>query len=109
MAKVEHPLQKEPKTDAEWIDHWLYSALEEWQELGEIEAEFASWSAIDQITFIEEWPLAEMRLEYLECYAREDRMTPEQQRRYQDLLELVKKNRPVIERLRGPRVGASEI
>lgn len=65
----------------------------------EVEAEIDDWDWVDQVVFIEEWPLEEMRLERLERYADEGSMTPEQGDRFMKLQQLVAANRPIIRRL----------
>jgi hypothetical protein len=82
------------------IDHLLKWAVAAWEGLTEVEQEIDSWDLIDQIVFIEEWPLEEERLRRLAEHARANGMTEAQRIRYEDLLRLVERQRPIIERLR---------
>ena len=81
------------------IDWQLEIAEFEWQQLPEVEAEIDQWDWIDQIVFIEEWPLQEERLLFLERSAAQGLMSPEQLARYEALKRLVEQNRPIIRRL----------
>ncbi len=74
-------------------------SLWQWDRLSEIEAEIDGWDLLDQLDFIEEWPLEEERLLRLEGHAAEGAMTPDQRQRYEDLKRLVAQNRPIIRRL----------
>ncbi|MFL5201554.1 MAG: hypothetical protein ACJ8B9_05610 [Microvirga sp.] len=81
------------------IDHLLDRAIAGWEELTEVEQEIDGWDLIDQIVFIEEWPLEEERLRRLARYAQADDLTEGQRLRYEDLLRLVERQRPIITRL----------
>jgi hypothetical protein len=70
-----------------------------WERLPEIEREIDRWDLIEQLVFIEEWPLEEMRLKKLDGYAAEGTLTPEQLARYHDLRRLVERHRPIMRRL----------
>jgi hypothetical protein len=48
-----------------------------------------------------------MRLERLERYAEEGKVSMEQRERYQELLALIEQHAPIIERPRGSRVSAA--
>jgi hypothetical protein len=82
------------------IDHLLDRAIAGWEELTEAEQEIDGWDLIDQIVFIEEWPLEEERLRRLARHAQADDLTGEQRLRYEELLCLVERQRPIIDRLR---------
>ncbi len=88
------------QTAQQRIDHLLESAFSEWGELPEIEAAIDRWDQLEQMTFIEEWALAEERLKRLARCAATDTLSHEQQARYNALLRVVAWNRPIIERLR---------
>lgn len=75
-------------------------ALDQWGRLRQVEAEIDQWNLIDQIVFIEEWPLEEQRLRMLEEYVAQGALTAEQLARYGELKRLVARNRPIIHRLR---------
>jgi hypothetical protein len=81
----------------DWQLDW---SLWQWGRLPEVEAEIDQWDQLDQIHFIEEWPLEEERLLQLEQDAVNGHLTPEQLRRYEQLQCLVAQNRPIIQRLR---------
>jgi hypothetical protein len=81
------------------IDHLLERATASWAGLAEVEQEIDSWDLIDQIVYIEEWPIQEDRLRRLAELARAGDFTETQRVRYQELLKLVEERRPIIERL----------
>ncbi len=77
------------------LDH----SLDQWQRLPQVEAAIDQWDVIDQIVFIEEWPLEEQHLKMLEEYACAGALNPEQVRRFDELKQIVERHRPIIERL----------
>lgn len=81
------------------IDLQLDRATAAWEELPDIEREIDGWRLEDQIVFIEEWPLEEERLRRLADLDRTGAFTRGQHRAYQRLLQLVERQRPIIERL----------
>jgi hypothetical protein len=83
----------------EHIELLLGHSADRWQRLPEVARDIDSWDLIDQISFIEEWPLEEQRLDMLERYACQGVMTLDQRQRFDDLKRLVARNRPIIERL----------
>jgi hypothetical protein len=93
MAKVSSQVQRD-------IDFQLDVSFESWERLPEVEATIDDWDQIDQIVFIEEWPLEEGRLRWLERWKSEGLLTPGQLKRYAKLQALVAKNRPILQRLR---------
>ncbi|HZS02750.1 MAG TPA: hypothetical protein VFE37_28820 [Chloroflexota bacterium] len=82
------------------IERQLCHALWQWGRLPEVAATIDDWDQLDQIVFVEEWPLEEERLRTLKTWVAEGRLAPEQRRRYEKLMNLVAKHRPIIERLR---------
>ena len=82
------------------VDHLLNWAVSGWEGLTEIECEIDSWDLIDQIVFIEEWPLEEERVRRLASLAQMGAFTDSQRARYEALLMLVARQRPIINRLR---------
>ncbi len=82
------------------IDWQLDWSLWQWGRLPEVEVEIDQWDQLDQIHFIEEWPLEEERLLRPERYAANGSFTPEQRERYEQLTRLVARNRPIVQRLR---------
>lgn len=81
------------------IDVLLDHSLDRWRRLPQVEAEIDQWDLIDQLVFIEEWPLEEQHLEMLDRYASAGNLTSDQLRRLQELKETVGRNRPIIRRL----------
>ena len=81
------------------MDHLLKWSVAAWEGLTEVEREIDGWDLIDQIVFIEEWPLEEERLRRLAQHVRANDLTEAQRVRYEDLLKLVERQRPIIERL----------
>lgn len=81
------------------VERTLGMAEDQWRSLPEVESEIDGWPQAEQVHFIEEWPLEEVRLERLERYAREGHMTEEQLARYVELKKTVAKNRPLIRAL----------
>ena len=74
--------------------------MDRWQRLPEIAAEIDRWDLVDQLVFIEEWPLEEQRLRMLEQYAADGVLTPAQLARFELLRCIVAEHRPIILRLR---------
>ena len=83
----------------EQIELLLDLSLDQWRELPEVVATIDEWDPLDQLTFVVDWPVEEMRLERLEHYAAAGEMTPDQAARFDKLKGLVAKDRPIIERL----------
>jgi hypothetical protein len=81
------------------VDHLLERATAAWAGLVEVEREIDSWDVIDQIVYVEEWQIQDDRLKCLAQYAQSGIFTDAQRVRYQDLLSLVERNRPIIDRL----------
>ena len=70
-----------------------------WATLPGVEREIESWDPEDASAFAFEWGVEDHRLRTLEDDARSGLMTPEQLSRYEGLLRVVEKNRPIINRL----------
>ena len=81
------------------IDHDLEHALREWGRLPDVEAVIGGWPEYEAITFVYEWTLEEDRLRRLAGHAERQELTPYQQKRYRDLLTLVGRYRPIVDRL----------
>ena len=81
------------------VDWMLERSLAAWRGLPEVEAEIDGWDQIDQIVFIEEWPIEEDRLTTLAQCASQGTLTPDQMARYDELKRVVERNRPIIRRL----------
>ena len=91
-----HPRRRVTRAD---VDHELKWAIAAWEELPKVEREIDTWDLIDQLVLTEEWPIQEDRLRRLAQYAQSIDFTEAQRVRYQELLNLVERNRPIIERI----------
>jgi hypothetical protein len=92
MAQVASSVQQ-------YIDRMLSLLEWQWERLPEVEAEIGNWDLLEQLNFIEEWPLEEERLKKVEQYCSEGVLTPEQSARYEEVKRLIARNRPIIRRL----------
>jgi hypothetical protein len=92
MAQVASSVQQ-------YIDRMLSLLEWQWERLPEVEAEIGNWDLLEQLDFIEEWPLEEERLKKVEQYCSEGVLTPEQSARYEEVKRLIARNRPIIRRL----------
>jgi hypothetical protein len=81
------------------IDHDLDHALREWGRLPDVEAVIDAWPEDEMLTFVQEWTLEEDRLRRLASHAARDELTSDQQIRFRDLLALVGRHRPIVDRL----------
>jgi hypothetical protein len=90
--------QVDPATRAD-VDRLLDQAVASWEELAEVEREIDRWRLEDQLVFTEEWPIEEKRLRRLVQHARSNDFTAAQGVRYRELLNLVERHRPVLERI----------
>lgn len=81
------------------VDHLLKWATAAWKELPEVEREIDSWDLLAQLVFTEEWQIEEDRLLRLAQLAQSGEFTEAQRARYRELLSLVERNRPVLERI----------
>lgn len=81
------------------VDRLLEQSLAAWQSLPEVEAEIDQWDLIEQLDYVEEWPIEEDRLAELEHYAAHGVLTPDQLARHEELKRIVQENRPIIRRL----------
>ena len=88
----------DPETRAS-VDHHLKWALAAWEPLPTVEQEIDTWDLMDQWVFTEEWQIQEDRLLRLAQLSESRDFTETQRARYQELLSLVERNRPIIERI----------
>ena len=88
-----------PSTRAD-LDHLLERALAAWEGLPEVEREIDAWDLVDQLVFVEEWPIEDERLRQLAAHSARGELTHEQLAHYQPRLPLVERHRPIVERLR---------
>ena len=91
--------QVSPSTRAD-VDRQLERARAAWDGLPDVEREIGTWDLVDQLVFIEEWPIEEDRLRTLAGHASRGELTSEQLARYEHLLRSVERHRPLVTRLR---------
>ena len=84
---------------AEEIAKLLDILLDEWGDVPRVAAEIDTWDIIDQLHFTEEWPLVEIRLKRLEKHVQQGHLTPSQITQYEELKQLIAKNRPILQRI----------
>ncbi|MEA2524687.1 MAG: hypothetical protein QOF01_3744 [Thermomicrobiales bacterium] len=94
MAQVAHDL----RTKA-WIDDDLDYLLREWRAIPQVAQEWDEWDELDRLVFVVEWPLRVDRLMRLDYWAGLHALTPLQQARYGELLDLIELHRPTLDRL----------
>ena len=80
-------------------DDYLDYLFSEWCDLPEVEREWPTWKEAARLLFVLEWPIKEDHLHQLRQWVAEGVLTPEQMARYRELLALVEKHRPILERL----------
>ena len=81
------------------IDRDLDHALRVWGQLPDVEADFGNWPEDAALDFVFEWTLEEDRLHRLATHAARGDLTSQQQKRHRQLLALVARHRPIVERL----------
>ena len=82
------------------IDHWLDYLLEAWQNLPHVEEVIDQWDLVKQIEYVEEWaPKLEVANHLAQLIASPD-ATREQRWRYEQLQQVMRVNRPILDRLR---------
>jgi hypothetical protein len=79
------------------IDRYLDHLRAEWAAVREIAKTWSQLHQRERADFILDWPIVEDRLLELREYADAQLLTPSQQSRYDELLDLVAKNRPLLE------------
>lgn len=83
------------------IGRYLEYLRREWDSLLALAAEWHEWDEHSRFSFAMDWPIREDRLHEFRQWAEQDVLTPAQRARYGDLLGLVARNRPILERLLG--------
>lgn len=83
----------------EWVEDYLTYLFAEFEDLPEVAAEWDEWDDYAQLDFVIEWPIRMDRLHQLRQWSEQELLTPEQRRRYDELLHLVEANRPLLEKL----------
>ena len=92
--------QVTPKADqATRIDRYLDYLFREWEDVPEVAREWGEWEDHDRLDFVVEWPIREDRLHQLHEWASRGLFTPEQQARFDELLQLIACHRPLLDRL----------
>ena len=95
MAQVTPDLELQ-----EHVDFLLGVLLPSWQDVRRFAADWKDWSPDDRLDVLVEWGVRESRLQELRDYADQGLLTPTQCARYQELMLLIEKYRPILERLR---------
>jgi hypothetical protein len=83
-------------TDVDWLLDYLFA---EWEDIPTIAQEWPTWSQIDRVHALIDWPVVESNLRTLEDYAAQGVLTPGQAERYTRLRALIAQNRPALRRL----------
>jgi hypothetical protein len=81
------------------VDRYLAYLHEEWEGVPLLAQEWTDWDELSRLSFAVDWPIREDRLGHLRRWADQGRLTPAQRRRFDDLLALVERHRPMLERL----------
>jgi hypothetical protein len=84
---------------SEWIEDYLDYLFMEWGGIPDLAAEWPEWDDESRLTFALDWPICEDRLQQLHGWAEQGLLTPNQQARHDELLQLVAENRPTLQRL----------
>ncbi len=96
MAQVAEKIRR---VAANEIDGDLDYLLRAWLALPDTAAEWDSWIADQKNVFELEWAVKESRLEQLEARVRAGELSPNQTRRYRQLLKLINQNRLILEEI----------
>lgn len=91
MARVASPAQVH-----EAIEDYLDYLLRTWQGIPELADEWPEWDEYSRFVFALDWGVPEDRLGQLNQWAAEGLFTPAQRTRYDELLRLVERNRPIL-------------
>jgi hypothetical protein len=86
-------------TDIGGIDQQLHLALAAWLDLPSVERQIDSWTWLEAVDVIEEWPIQEDRLSNLRAQASAGEMSTEQLCQFAALERVVAAHRPIIDRL----------
>lgn len=71
--------------------------LGEWKDIPVVAVEWEEWEDHEQLDFVLEWTIREDRLHQLQGWCEQGLFTPVQQARYDELLQLVTRYRPMLE------------
>jgi hypothetical protein len=95
MAQV----ARDPRLESD-IDYHLEYQFQQWNNVQEVVKHWAEMDAVDREVFQLEWVgITESRLATLGQWAEQDLLTPAQRARYDELLQLVARCRPLLDRL----------
>jgi hypothetical protein len=95
MANVARTHELQPD-----IDYHLDYQLDAWNSIPAYEAQWSTMDSSEREVFHLEWVgITESRLQQLEQWSREGRLSKLQRARYHELLQLVTRNRPALEHL----------
>ena len=83
------------------IERYLDYLTSEWEGVPFLAEEWHEWDEHSRFSFAMDWPIREDRLRELRQWGEQDVLTPAQRAQYGELLELVARNRPILERLLG--------
>ncbi len=81
------------------IDRYLDYLCREWEDIPEVAGEWNEWEDHDRLDFVVEWPIREDRLHQLREWLAQGLLTSGQQARYEELLQLIARHRPLLDRL----------
>lgn len=84
----------------ERIERFLEYSFRAWDTLPQDLVEFDQMDAAEKEDFILEWAIPQSMLGYLDEYSKKGLLSEAQQRRYEQLLELVEKRKGDTDRLR---------
>ncbi len=80
-------------------EHFLEYSFREWDAVPSYVAAFPIWDNDEQLAFVHEWAIRESSLIVLADYALQGVLTVRQRRRYEHLLTIVARHRPLIEQM----------
>ena len=92
MAQVTHEIIAR-------VDSHLDYLVGEWEDVPNVAEEWETWDAVERVHYRIDWPVAEERLRDLQGYVEQGLLTPTQQERYAQLLDMVARYRPLLDRL----------
>lgn len=81
------------------IEHYLDYLTRAWEGVPLDAREWDEWDDLSQLTFVVDWGVPADRLDQLQRWAAEGRLTPEQCIRYDALLVLVERYRRTLDRM----------
>ncbi len=94
MAKVAREIKPRTKTD-EFLDY----LHDQWAGIPGVAAEWSDWDEHSRLVFSLDWPVCEDRLQQLQTWARQSLLNSAQLTRYERLVDLVSRYRPILDQL----------